>query len=145
MGRISRFLTFAVVLALVAGCGKPGHGTIPVHGQITFGGGSWPTKGRLYFTTVKSPTGAASRPGMASFAEDGNFIVTTFRDDDGLLPGEYQVNVECWKFAPKMGSFEKAISYVPAHYQSGMQNGFKVLVPSDSPGPVEVKFDVPKQ
>ena len=140
------WMRFALGLLLsMTGCGDPGPKVIPVLGQITYGGGEWPTSGKLYFATVEPAPGTPSRPGMASFEKDGNFVVTTFRDGDGLLPGEYQVSIECLKYSPAMGSFEKPMSHVPDRFQSGTRNGFKIVVPATAIEPVRVQFDVPKK
>ena len=85
-----------LLIVLCAGCGERGLQPIAVHGQITYGGGEWPKPGCLYFTSQPA-AGVITRPGMAVFGPDGRFQVTTFRPDDGLLPGEYQVSVECWE------------------------------------------------
>ena len=139
-----RVAVCAALLAASAGCRDSGPQTVPVHGQITYGGGDWPAEGVLYFTPAEPAPGFPAKPGRASFDVQGRFSVTSFRDGDGLLPGEYRVNVECWKFRPEMGSLERPISYVPDQFQSGMTNGFRVVVPSGGTSVVEARFDVPK-
>ena len=71
--------------------------------------------------------------------------MTTFRPGDGLLPGEYRVNVECWRVPPSMTSPQPPQSYVPAPFQSGTTNGFTVHVPAESREPIELSFDVPNR
>ncbi|MGB8853308.1 MAG: hypothetical protein WCC69_07070 [Pirellulales bacterium] len=51
---------------------------------------------------------------------DGAFVVSSFKQGDGLLPGTYDVRVECWKTRPQ-GSEDgkpavKGVSIVPSGY-----------------------------
>lgn len=48
------------------------------------------------------------------FDTSGRYEATSFEDGDGLVPGEYQVRVECWKTAPTMDKAGE--SYIPADY-----------------------------
>ena len=132
------------LLGSLVGCGNDLPKTVPVEGRITYGGGDWPTSGVLYFIAVKPAQGFPSRPGSAAFGKDGRFAVTTFQANDGLLPGEYRINVECWESRPSMDA-QAGRSYVPTKFQAGMSSDFKVVVPADSSDPLELSFDVPKR
>ena len=127
----------------LSGCKRSG--LVPVRGTITYGGGQWPKSGIRYFTVDKSASGGSQRPAMAHFDCDGNITITTFKKGDGLLPGTYQVGVECWKIPPKMGpNLANTPSYVIKKYQSPATSGLEVEVkPTDSI--VEISFDVPKE
>jgi hypothetical protein len=135
----------AAVCVLVGGCSKSGVATIPVEGQITYGGGDWPKPGMLFFVVEEPAPNFPRKPGTAVFGTDGKFRVKTFAEGDGLIPGKYLVNIECWESPPSMDpGAPKAKSYVPEKLQSGQKNGFKVEISPDEKGPKVLKFDIPK-
>ena len=134
---------YAVLLVgglLISGCGHGGPEVVPVGGQITLGGGPWPTAGVLYFTPVKSDI--SQRPGLAHFDIEGNFKVGSFSDADGLIPGRYKIAVECWRVAPTMGG-APAVSNVSAKYQNASTSDLEVTVVSSTPQ-TNLQLDVPK-
>jgi len=140
--RSTLVLALLMAPALAGGCSRRPT-PVPVQGRITYGGSDWPRGGRLYF--VAEPTaGALTKPGLADFDIDGHFVVTTFQPGDGLLPGEYRVNVECWEVPPSMDSVQRPKSYLPEQFRSGATSGFKILVAADARGPIELNLDVPK-
>lgn len=101
MSRMNLFMRWPVLLmlCLAAGCGDS-QGLVPVHGRVTFGGGNPPVPGVLYLVPEGPPatgpdTPTTPRAGSATFGPDGRFRATTFRDGDGLRPGDYEVRIEC--------------------------------------------------
>ncbi len=134
--------SLALLLTVLSGCGQRGLKPVAVRGQITYDGGQWPKPGCLYFTSQPA-NGVTTRPGIAGFGTDGRFQVTTSRPGDGLLPGEYQVSVECWEADSTMNPADLPRSFVPEMYQSGATSGLHLTVPADSSQPIEVQFDVP--
>ncbi|HEY4235368.1 MAG TPA: hypothetical protein VGM76_18190, partial [Lacipirellulaceae bacterium] len=106
---------------------------------ITFGGGPTPHDGSIVF--VQEPgsgmPGLPNRPGHASFSTDGKFAATTFKPEDGLLPGKYRVNIECVNGVPGPDSPWDKISFVPADYQP------PELVVTEGQPAIEMNYDVP--
>ena len=138
-------LLLAALLVPLAGCGPAGPEVVQIRGKVTYGGGEWPTSGVLYFTPAEAAPGLPLRPASAKFDTDGSFLVTSFDDGDGLVPGKYQVGVECWENPPSMmAGSGPVVSYVPHAFQSSKSSGLEVTV---NPGDrlVEVTFDVPKR
>jgi len=131
-----------LLLALVVGCGDAMR-PVPVSGRVTLDGGAWPRRGMLFFTPIEPAEGYPRRPATADFAEDGAFRATSFEKFDGLLPGSYSVNIECWEVPPSMGPGPPAVSAVPEKYQKGATSGFRVDVPVDARRIGDVVFDVP--
>jgi hypothetical protein len=129
------------IFLLATGCGDKGVKTIPVKGKITRDGGGWGRPGLIYFTAAEPAEGFPRRPGMADFDTDGNFVAETFNPGDGLIPGRYVVNLECWEVPPTMGG-PPAKSYIPEKFKHGSTSGFEVIVEADQRGPVVVNFDV---
>jgi hypothetical protein len=133
-----------LVLGL-AGCGKPTVLTVPVQGRITYGGGDWPKPGMLYFAPIEPAANFPQRPGRASFSPDGNFRAMTFKEGDGLIPGKYRINIECWETPPSMDAGAPAAkSYVPAKFPSEKSNDLEIDVPANRHEVIELKLDVPK-
>jgi hypothetical protein len=137
----------ALVLVLVGlscavvGCGDSGLPLVQVHGTVTFAGGPPPKPGNVTFTPIAVEAGLPNRPGSAVFDTDGRFQVTSFRENDGLVPGTYHANVSCWMGAPSSSdpsSFER-LNYVPSGFKSA-----PIVVKADADS-VEVKIDVPKK
>ena len=59
--------------------------------------------------------GFPGRPGMAPFDTQGRFVVTTWENVEGLMPGQYRVGIECWKLPPSKDN-PRGVSYLPAKY-----------------------------
>jgi hypothetical protein len=100
-------------LAFYAGCGSGRPATTRVSGKVTLGGGAWPKAGTLYFNPLEVPEGGIKRPAMGVFDVNGIYSASSWDKGDGLLPGKYNVSVECWLSPPSMGG-PPAKSCVPA-------------------------------
>ena len=118
-----------------AGCSS-GVKTVPVEGKITYGGGEWPKPGRITFACVEAAPGFDMQPADADLKIDGTFRVE-------LVPGKYNLNLECWDVEPSMENPSAAKSFIPDTHLAGIKSGFKVDVQPDAK---VVKFDadVPK-
>jgi hypothetical protein len=140
---MSRLAPIIAVLLAVStlGCDKKGVTTVPVTGKVTFAGGPPPAKGSIIFRPVSTPDGLPKRPGTAEFDESGLFQTTSFKKNDGLIPGTYAVRIDCWMGHPSgddPGSQER-LNHVPKNYEPPE---VKVEVGASS---VELTFDVPKK
>lgn len=129
-------LGVAMLLGLLAGCGSGGIPTVPVKGQVTFGGGDWPKPATLDFTATQPAEGMPNTPASAVVQGDGKFEVK-------LVPGEYVVNVTCWEVEMQPDNPATGKSYIPARYGTGADRQ-KISVPLGSNKPIEVKWDIPK-
>ncbi len=135
-----RWLILLASLSLIAtGCSDNGLEMIPVSGTVTFDGGECPAEGSLYFIPVEPPPGIPMRPGTGDFDRDGAYAVKSFKPGDGLLPGKYQVRIECWEVPPNMEG-RPVKSFIPQRYHVAEESGFELDVPSGSGA---ITFDVP--
>ncbi|MDX1943842.1 MAG: hypothetical protein SFU86_00430 [Pirellulaceae bacterium] len=117
-------------LLLLAGCGDDLPRRVPVSGQVLFDGGPCPGRGTVYFLPLEGAEGFPLRPATAEFGVDGKFRVATFDAGDGLLPGKYQMHVECYETPPNMDG-KPVKSHVPPQYQSAQTSGFALEITPD--------------
>ena len=127
-----------------SGCGdaapdKPE--TVPVSGLVTLDGRAWPAPGSLFFRMAEPADGFPKKSGSAEFGKEGQFVAQTFANGDGLIPGRYQVGVNCWAEPYKMGAPPRK-SYVPKKYQDAATSGFEVVVDANASEGISLKFDV---
>ena len=130
-----------VLILIGGGCSSDRPITVPVSGQITFGGGACPAEGTIVFSPIAVEKGLPRRPGTAQFQQNGAFTVTSFREGDGLIPGHYRPIVSCWQGEPRNddpGSFER-LNYVPTNFKA------EEVVVGPGTNAVVVKLDVPKK
>jgi hypothetical protein len=130
-------LASILLLLVVLGCGQSHLPEMrPVHGIVTFDGQACPGPGEIRFRPVEANEGLPRRPGRAAFAADGRFKVTSFNEGDGLVPGTYRVQIECWQQEPSQGT--PGISYIAEGYSAP-----DLAVPADAKR-VEQNYDVPR-
>lgn len=133
-------VVWVVACSVLAGCGSGSDfPLVPINGVVTFSGGPPPKEGRVSFSQLPGTgiEGLPNRPGRANFGIDGKFVATTFESGDGLLPGKYDVRIECVDGVPGPGTPWDAISFVPSDYQPPN------LVVEQGKGAIEVSYDVP--
>ena len=133
--------------AIVSGCGDAASktpNTVAVSGTVTFDGGEWPAPGSLFFRVVEPAGGFPKKSGSAEFGTDGQFIANTFVEGDGLIPGRYEVGVNCWAEPYKMGDPSPRQSHVPKEYRDPATSGFVVVVDADASEEMSLELDVTK-
>jgi hypothetical protein len=141
---MKRLFALCIVIAwlgLIAGCSDNGLPMVPVRGKVTFAGGPPPKPGTITFMPMTVDVGLPRRPGTANFGTDGEFQVTSFRENDGLVAGTYQAAIECWMREPSASdptTFER-FNHVPKSYEPE-----PVVVNADA-DEVVVNLDVPKK
>jgi hypothetical protein len=103
MGMRTRGVHLVAVLGVVLiGCG--GRGTTPVRGVITLEG--TPVAGA---TVLFMPDGqGGGRPASGFTSSDGTFRLTTYKPDDGALPGKYRVLIQKTEAAKDPGAAERS-------------------------------------
>lgn len=76
-------------MSIVAGCGRGASlGTIPISGRVVFN--SQPvTSGEVRYLPVEKE----GRVARGQIDENGGFTLTTLKEGDGALPGEYRIVV----------------------------------------------------
>lgn len=134
------------LVAVACGCSRRPYGTVPIRGRVTFGGKPPPARCEVYFVPVDtgrtSEAALTPRPGVGYVDSAGTFEVTSFQPGDGLLPGTYEVRIECWRTTPQVDHGQPGevtgTSFIPA--------GFAVpplVVPSAGVASLRCDIDVP--
>jgi hypothetical protein len=103
MGMRTRGVHLVALLGVVLiGCG--GSGIAPVRGVVTLEGA--PVAGATVLFMPDGPGGG--RPASGFTASDGTFRLTTYKPDDGALPGDYRVLIQKTEAANDPGAAERA-------------------------------------
>ena len=110
---------------------------VPVEGRVTFDGEQVPADGALYFQPLQTAEAYQAQPGLGLFDQDGYYEAKT-GTKNGLVPGQYQVHIECWKALPNMEG-KPVVSFLPKKYQSAATSGLMLEV---SPKDKKVEFNV---
>jgi hypothetical protein len=139
MKRRHLIIIAGMCLFALMGCKQSSLPLVPVSGKVSFAGGAPPAAGTITFVPVAVEAGLPQRPATAHFGPDGTFQVTSFKKDDGLLPGTYQPNVICMTGEPvenDPSSYDR-LNAVPKNFVP------PPVVVDASKGKVEVAIDVP--
>jgi hypothetical protein len=110
------------VLLVAAGCSAsapPPPPTAPARGKVV-GTAGQPLKHVVVNLEPLNQTAGGAAQGVVK--EDGNFVLTTFRPEDGALPGKYKVWLQPSPIAPKKASA------IPSKYQSADDSDVTVLI-----------------
>jgi hypothetical protein len=96
--RYLRLLIAAIGLMIQgsAGCGSNGPHMVPIRGEVTYQG--LPlinvTQGIVRYSP-KAP-GTPAREATGRIQPDGSFVMTTFKNADGVVAGEYNITVSAY-------------------------------------------------
>jgi hypothetical protein len=74
-----------LTLASVAGCGSSGPTTIPIRGEVIYKGA--PLKDVPQGLVHYLPKTSDGRQASGRLQPDGTFVLTTFKNADGVMPG----------------------------------------------------------
>jgi hypothetical protein len=127
MFRRQTVLTLAA-LAVLAGCNSTGPAlppTVPAKGVVKLAGGDPLREGRLELNPK-------DKDGVEAFADlrpDGSFIVTTYKANDGAVPGRYVVTISPYNYAARGGSPKPiAGASLPAKYLEATTSPLEVVI-----------------
>jgi hypothetical protein len=100
---VSRALFLFLAVGFVAGCGTSEPETVPVTGVVTLDG--QPVDGAA--VVLMSQVAGSGNAARAVTNADGTFTLATFKDDDGVRPGQYKAIVKKADLLPSAyGSLE---------------------------------------
>jgi hypothetical protein len=112
--RITRQATLILILALpLPGCSSENR-PVSVEGMVTLD--DRPVEGAM---VVFVPEGSVGRPASAITDSEGHFALTTFKEGDGAMPGDYRVVVKKRDALPEPPSIDASNpKSILAHYKS---------------------------
>lgn len=137
--RSYRFLMWAAWLSAISlsGCGGSGDPgaipAVPAVGTVTYRGKPV-EKGTIQTMPEKG------RPAQG-IIKDGHFILSTYRDEDGAVPGKHQVGVIATEEVKKQGVESEARYVVPERYASPETSEIEVTIPPE--GNTKIVIDIP--
>ena len=112
----------AVAALLLAGCGESLPPTVPVTGTVIWQGKPLPD-GQVVFKPKSIAEGLPKRPATGYINPDGTFRLATFRNGDGVVPGEYHVLVFSYVDQPPAENDDlnpaKQVLRIPDKYADG--------------------------
>jgi len=80
---------FVGLVVFFAACGGSPYGTISVEGRVTYNGDTLVGGSVMFYPTERGK----GRPASAKIDPDGTFVVKTFSNASGLIPGDYKIGV----------------------------------------------------
>jgi hypothetical protein len=122
LSSFSKPLAAAVLMLTLVGCTSR-KSVVPVRGKVFLGGK--PADGALVvFNPVGENDPNTVRP-QGTVGSDGAFEMTTYKEKDGVPPGEYKVSFVWLIEHPKT---KKEWSPLPARYMDPQQSGVRVTI-----------------
>ena len=139
-------LAVALILSLVSGCSGERALTTAVHGKVTFKGQPL-GGGVIAFHPVKIDAGLPSRTAQGAIDAEGHYTLSTFKLDDGAVPGEYAVTVFNPPAAAPIDEYSKAPKSgqgvtIPAHYADAQRTPLKATVSVPPGGAQQIDFEL---
>jgi hypothetical protein len=135
---MTRAVAALLIAVLVVGCSSapPPPATSPARGKIVAATGEPLQNVVLNLEPINQTAGGAAQ---AVVKTDGTFVLQTFRNDDGALPGKYKVWLQPSPAAPRKAS------PIPAKYRSPEESDLTVLInPGDNNLSIQLKGDAAK-
>ena len=108
-----RFIPLLFSIIVVTGCQKsPPPGAVPVKGRVLLADGSPLRSGRICFHPEGQPGGLEA---FGEINREGKFKLTTYKLEDGAVPGRYVVTVDPYSY--RNGNLEMpAKNTIPEQY-----------------------------
>ncbi len=132
-------LVFAILLM---GCGDSNPNTVPVEGRVTLDGQPV-SEGTITFQPVEPAEGFPRRPAIGLLQTDGSYRLSTFDENDGAVPGSYQVMVVSVTGGPTPEEPDAPEQWrIPQRYGTPGQSPLHASVPAQHRGVLTLNFDL---
>jgi hypothetical protein len=115
--------------------------TVSVDGQVTYQGKPL-DNGSVVFSPAATVVDTPARPATAQLAPDGTYRLSSFRRDDGVMPGEYRVTVVSYISPPSPEQQRAAVWRIPARYGDPAKSGLTCTVPADAHGAITYNIEL---
>lgn len=130
--RFARLVPALMALVAVTGCGDKRPRRVPVSGTVSYKNSALP-QSEVIFIPQDNTKGIRAR-GRAN--DRGEFVLTTFDRDDGVVPGVYKVAVFAYKpgsGAPNASTRITSVGppAIPERYFNHDSSGLTAVVPEE--------------
>ncbi|SIO65733.1 hypothetical protein SAMN05444166_7812 [Singulisphaera sp. GP187] len=129
--------SLALTLALaLAGCSRDSDlvAAVPAAGTITYKGKPLES-GNLQLIPEKGRSASGA-------IKDGKFVLTTYTDNDGAIPGKHTVTVTAYKEVKVKGENEpQQVLIIHEKYANPTSSGLVLEIPSGGKQDIEIKLD----
>ena len=133
-------LSISAVTLLVGCLGTSAPKTINVKGKVTYQDQPV-TLGYVSFVPVEPAEGYPSRPASGTINADGTYQLSSFGENDGAVPGKYQVAIVSKTGGPTPEEPEAVEEWtIPKKYGSPGESGLTATIPADASGTLEFNF-----
>src|SRR5262245_43428579 len=127
-------LIAAAFCCVLTGCGGSEVSTVPVHGKVSISGKPLPA-GIITFVPTNIATGLPNRTPQGASQADGASSLSTFRPDDGAVPGDYSVCIQAAQAPVPVDDYSKAPAApagpkIPTIYSNADSTPLKASVPA---------------
>lgn len=140
-----RFGLPQVLIAMLAlpGCGGDQRPTtIAVTGRVSFMGQPL-ASGAITFYPVDAQREIAVRPALGVIDKDGHYTLSTFRADDGVMPGSYLVAIESHSNEQSIERPDVQETWaIPKRYGRTDTSGLGATVSADRRGVMVIDFEL---
>jgi hypothetical protein len=141
----ARLVGFLTLLAC-AGCSGEKAITTPVHGTLTYKGKPL-FEGIVSFHAIKIDPGLPNRTPQGSVDASGHYSLSTFKLDDGAVPGDYAVTVFNPPAPDAIDEYSKAAAApksaaLPPIYADPQRTPLKATVSSPAAGGQQIDFEL---
>jgi hypothetical protein len=129
------------MIALLAGCynsGPPLPKPVPAKGTLTLPGGQRLKAGRV----MLNPKDQGGVEAFGDLKPDGTFILSTYKPEDGAVPGAYVVSVSPYDYRDKSGSPKKVsgANQIPARYLEANSSDLEVEIKATGDNVLDVRL-----
>jgi len=143
--KAGKTVALAAFVLLIVGCGDGRPTRHPVRGCVTYHGkpvvGGW-----VSFTrTDKVEKGTPMRPATGELNDDGKYVMKTFGDDDGVMPGQYAVSIVAIDYSKAKGTRDPRQPQpflIPVKYTRPDTSGLTVTIPQEISASLEFDFEL---
>jgi hypothetical protein len=135
-----------VTLLACTGCSGEKSLTTAVHGTVTCKGKPL-TGGIISFHAIKIDPSLPNRSPQGSIDGSGHYSLSTFKLDDGAVPGDYAVTVANPPAPEPIDEFSKALTSpnlptIPAIYADSQRTPLKATVSAPAAGGQQIDFEL---
>jgi len=143
--RVQRLLQMGVVALFCAGCFRSGPDlpkTIPVSGTVSYRGDLL-KQGTIQFEPTESLSETVLRPATGIIDKHGRYPASTFRNGDGVMPGNYRVTIKSYVGEVTLDTPEAEIVWaIPKRYGQAETSGLDVSIPEKGTRKLVLDFEL---